>query len=46
MFSKVVIDAIKVAITALDETTSEFAARRMDASIRQALQGHKIDEVN
>ncbi|WP_320150934.1 Fe-S protein assembly chaperone HscA [uncultured Tolumonas sp.] len=39
-------DAIKVAITALDETTSEFAARRMDASIRQALQGHKIDEVN
>ena len=39
-------DAIKVAITALDETTSEFAARRMDASIRQVLQGHKIDEVN
>ena len=39
-------DAIKIAITALDETTSEFAARRMDASIRQALQGHKIDEVN
>ena len=39
-------DAIKAAITALDETTSEFAARRMDSSIRQALQGHKIDEVN
>jgi len=39
-------DAIKLAITALDETTSEFAARRMDASIRLALQGHKIDEVN
>ena len=39
-------DAIKAAITALDETTSEFAARRMDASIRVALQGHKIDEVN
>jgi molecular chaperone HscA len=39
-------DAIKAAITALDEATSEFAARRMDSSIRQALQGHKIDEVN
>ncbi|MBB6056070.1 Fe-S protein assembly chaperone HscA [Tolumonas osonensis] len=39
-------DAIKAAITALDEATSEFAARRMDASIRVALQGHKIDEVN
>lgn len=39
-------DAIKAAITALDETTSEFAAKRMDASIRVALQGHKIDEVN
>ena len=39
-------DAIKAAITALDEATSEFAARRMDESIRVALQGHKIDEVN
>lgn len=39
-------DTIKAAIQALDEATSEFAARRMDASIRLALQGHKIDEVN
>ena len=39
-------DAIKSAITALDEVTKEFAARRMDASIRLALQGHQIDEVN
>ncbi len=39
-------DTIKSAITALDEVTKEFAARRMDASIRLALQGHQIDEVN
>jgi Fe-S protein assembly chaperone HscA len=39
-------DTIKAAIQTLDEATSEFAARRMDASIRLALQGHKIDEVN
>ena len=38
-------EAITAAIAALDHATAEFAARRMDASIRQALQGHQIDEV-
>jgi molecular chaperone HscA len=39
-------DLIKDAITKLDEVTSEFAARRMDSSIRLALQGQRINEVN
>lgn len=38
-------DAIKAAIAEVDHATAEFAARRMDVSIRQALQGHQIDEV-
>ena len=38
-------DTIAAAITAVDKASAEFAARRMDASIRQALQGHQIDEV-
>ncbi len=36
--------AIKRAIERLDEVTQEFAARRMDASIRQAMKGHRVDE--
>jgi len=36
--------AIKDSIQHLDETTKEFAARRMDAAIHKAMQGHKIDE--
>ncbi len=40
------VDTIKAAIEKLDETTTEFAARRMDASIRAVLQGQQIDEVN
>lgn len=36
--------AIKRAIEVLNEATQEFAARRMDAGIRQALAGHRIDE--
>ncbi|MEN8215479.1 MAG: Fe-S protein assembly chaperone HscA [Pseudomonadota bacterium] len=36
--------AIKKAIERVDEVTQEFAARRMDASIRQAMKGHRIDE--
>ena len=38
-------EAIKAAIVEVDHATAEFAARRMDVSIRQALQGHQIDEV-
>ena len=37
--------AIKNAITALDETTAEFAARRMNAGIRKALTGRTIAEL-
>jgi molecular chaperone HscA len=38
--------AIKRGIEALDRATQEFAARRMDASIRTALSGHRLDEFN
>ena len=37
--------AIEAAIKALDTQTQDFAARRMDASIRRALAGHSVDEV-
>ncbi|RLM14230.1 Fe-S protein assembly chaperone HscA [Gibbsiella quercinecans] len=37
--------AIEAAIKTLDATTQNFAARRMDASIRRALAGHSVDEV-
>lgn len=37
--------AIKAAIEQTNQLTDEFAARRMDKSIRLALQGHKVDEV-
>lgn len=36
--------AIKAGIDALTRATDEFAARRMDNSIRSALAGHKVDE--
>jgi len=36
--------AIKRAIEQLDEVTQEFAARRMDASIRQAMKGRNVNE--
>jgi molecular chaperone HscA len=36
--------AIKQAIAALDSATQAFAARRMDASVRAALTGHRLDE--
>lgn len=39
-------DTIKAAIERLDEATTDFAARRMDVSIRTVLQGQQIDEVN
>jgi len=36
--------AIRLAIQDTDEATREFAMRRMDASVRAALAGHRIDE--
>jgi len=36
---------IKKGIEALARATDEFAARRMDKSIRSALAGHKVDEI-
>jgi molecular chaperone HscA len=38
-------DAIKRALDALAHGTDEFAARRMDRSIRAALSGRRVDEV-
>lgn len=38
-------DEIKQAIEAVDAASQEFAARRMDASIRKALKGQSIDDV-
>jgi len=35
--------AIKQAIEQLDKVTQEFAARRMDASIRRAMKGQKVE---
>ncbi|AUQ42298.1 Fe-S protein assembly chaperone HscA [Yersinia ruckeri] len=37
--------AIEAAVKSLDAQTQDFAARRMDASIRRALAGHSVDEV-
>jgi molecular chaperone HscA len=36
--------AIKRAMEALERASGEFAARRMDDGIRQALSGHRVDE--
>jgi molecular chaperone HscA len=38
-------DAIKAAVEALAAGTEEFAARRMDRSVRTALTGKKLDEL-
>ena len=38
--------AIKLKIESVDKITSEFAQRRMDASINKALAGQKVDELN
>jgi molecular chaperone HscA len=35
---------IKQAVAEVDAATREFAARRMDASVRAALAGHRLDE--
>ena len=37
--------AIKEAVEALARGTEEFAARRMDRSVRSALTGRKLDEI-
>ena len=37
--------AIKAAIDALAHATEDFAARRMDRSVRVALTGKKLDEI-
>jgi len=39
-------DAVRVATQALSAATDEFAARRMDRSIRRALAGRKLDEIS
>ncbi|KGQ70855.1 chaperone protein HscA [Chelonobacter oris] len=38
-------DVIKQGIKQLDTVTREFAARRMDKSVRSVLQGHSISEI-
>ena len=37
--------AIKAAVEALAHGTEEFAARRMDRSVRMALSGRKLEEI-
>jgi molecular chaperone HscA len=37
--------AVKRASDGLNQGTGEFAARRMDASVKRALTGHKLDEL-
>lgn len=37
--------AIKIQLEAFNRASNEFASRRMDKSIREALAGHKIDEI-
>ncbi|MEA1064334.1 Fe-S protein assembly chaperone HscA [Erwinia sp. HR93] len=39
------VEDIKQAIKTIDKQTQDFAARRMDVSIRQALTGQSVDEV-
>ena len=39
------VDAIEQAIKNVDKQTQDFAARRMDQSVRRALKGHSVDEV-
>ncbi|MEJ2646570.1 MAG: Fe-S protein assembly chaperone HscA [Gammaproteobacteria bacterium] len=36
--------AIKAAIARLEKTSSEYVARRMDAGIRKAMAGHKVED--
>jgi molecular chaperone HscA len=38
--------AVKRALEALNQGTGDFAARRMDASVKRALKGHKLEELD
>jgi molecular chaperone HscA len=38
-------DAVRACVAALSDATEDFAARRMDRSIRRALAGRKLDEI-
>ncbi|MBI5936379.1 MAG: Fe-S protein assembly chaperone HscA [Betaproteobacteria bacterium] len=38
--------SVKRASDALNQGTGEFAARRMDASVKRALKGHKLEELD
>ncbi|MGQ9686917.1 MAG: Fe-S protein assembly chaperone HscA [Thiobacillaceae bacterium] len=40
------VQAIKLASDALNKGTVEFAARRMDMSVKQALTGHRLEEID
>jgi len=39
------VDVLRQAVKALSASTDDFAARRMDRSIRQALTGRTLDEI-
>jgi len=39
------VEAVRAAVQALSAATEDFAARRMDRSIRKALAGRKLDEI-
>ncbi|WP_459614321.1 Fe-S protein assembly chaperone HscA [Bordetella sp. 2513F-2] len=39
------VEAVRAAVQALSDATEDFAARRMDRSIRKALSGRKLDEL-
>ncbi|WP_019939291.1 Fe-S protein assembly chaperone HscA [Bordetella sp. FB-8] len=39
------VDAVRAAVQALSAATEDFAARRMDRSIRKALAGRRLDEL-
>jgi molecular chaperone HscA len=40
------VEAVRAAVTQLSDATEEFAAQRMDRSIRRALAGRKLDEIS
>jgi molecular chaperone HscA len=39
------IKSLKAACDALNQATQEFAARRMDASVKSALAGQRLDDI-
>jgi molecular chaperone HscA len=40
------VEAVRTAVTQLSDATEDFAAQRMDRSIRRALAGRKLDEIS